>query len=120
MLLRVTDTGHGMTPEVAAQAFEPFFTTKPRGEGTGLGLATVHGIVTRNAGEIKIDSVVGAGTTVTVTLPGADHHASADLVAPPRARAGHERILLVEDDAALRVRHRPAACQGRLRRHHCA
>jgi PAS domain S-box-containing protein len=67
--LSVSDTGTGMPDEVAAQAFEPFFTTKPAGEGTGLGLATVFGIVTEVGGEVSINSAVGSGTTVRVLLP---------------------------------------------------
>jgi CheY-like chemotaxis protein len=105
-MLTVVDSGHGMTPEVQARAFEPFFSTKAPGSGTGLGLATVYGIVQQSNGEIRIDSTVGAGTAVTVLLP-----AAAEGVDPDRSRtvpsgaAGgrHERILLVEDEAPLRV-----------------
>ena len=67
--VRVADEGTGMDPEVADRAFEPFFTTKPAGEGTGLGLATVHGIVTDSGGEVAIDSAPGSGTVVRFTLP---------------------------------------------------
>jgi PAS domain S-box-containing protein len=108
-LLSVTDTGHGMTPEVAARAFEPFFTTKARGRGTGLGLATVYGIVLQNDGDIVIESVVEEGTTVVVHLPraaepGRSGHSHAEIAAgTPAVSGGHERILLVEDEAALRV-----------------
>jgi PAS domain S-box-containing protein len=101
-IVRVMDTGGGMPPEVVARAFEPFFTTKPTGEGTGLGLATVYGIVQQSGGEITIDSEVDRGTTVTVVLPGAP-----DVEPGPRAivessTGGTERILLVEDEPALR------------------
>src|SRR5581483_769591 len=64
-----TDTGRGMRPEVLARALEPFFTTKPRGQGTGLGLATVFGIVTEAGGHLHIDSAPGQGTAVHVYLP---------------------------------------------------
>ena len=105
-VLRVTDTGAGMPPEVVARAFEPFFTTKPRGQGTGLGLAMVYGIVRQNDGDVRISSVVGTGTTVTVVLPGAAGAAGAVAAAEPTVDAcggGYERILLVEDEKALRA-----------------
>jgi signal transduction histidine kinase/CheY-like chemotaxis protein len=103
VVLRVVDTGHGMAPDVAARAFEPFFTTKPQGEGTGLGLATVYGIVGQNDGEVAIKSEVGAGTTVTVLLRGAQDAAPADRLVMQDLEGGHERILLVEDEVALRA-----------------
>ena len=104
VVLRVADTGHGMAPEVVARAFEPFFTTKPRSQGTGLGLATVYGIVRQHGGEVTIDSAVDVGTTVTVVLRGADTTpAPAGGAAVDTPEGGHERILLVEDDAALRM-----------------
>lgn len=68
--LVVRDTGAGMTPDVQARAVEPFFSTKPKGESTGLGLTTVHGIVADAGGSVEIDSEEGVGTTVTVRLPG--------------------------------------------------
>ncbi len=104
VVLSITDEGSGMSPAVIARAFEPFFTTKPTGQGTGLGLATVYGIVQQSGGEVSIASELGSGTTVTVVLPGA----GADVVEVPRAepavtRGGDEAILLVEDEAALRM-----------------
>jgi hypothetical protein len=108
-VLTVADTGHGMTSEVAARAFEPFFSTKPRGRGTGLGLATVYGIVGQNEGQITLSSTPGEGTTVTVQLPAAVESAgtwqaeTAEANRSRRTAGGHERILLVEDEAPLRV-----------------
>jgi len=101
--LRVTDTGSGMDADVARRAFEPFFTTKPRGQGTGLGLATVYGIVQQSHGDVTIDSTVGEGTTITVVLQGAGGVEPADHASATTAVGGSERILLVEDEAALRV-----------------
>ncbi len=101
--LRVTDTGEGMPPEVVARAFEPFFTTKPHGKGTGLGLATVYGIVRQNDGEVKIDSTVGIGTTVYIGLRSAEDPAPRNEPPSDDPLGGNERILLVEDEKALRI-----------------
>ncbi len=106
VVLTVTDTGHGMTAEVVGRAFEPFFTTKPRGRGTGLGLATVYGIVRQNGGDLSVASVVGEGTVVTVSLPGTDQLVMHEAPRRPVTEAvpgGDERILLVEDEVALRA-----------------
>ena len=100
--LRVSDTGTGIDPEVAARVFEPFFTTKPPGQGTGLGLATVHGIISQAGGQAHIYSEPGLGTTVTVLLPATGEAAAvapAPAVAP--ARGGGEAILLAEDEESL-------------------
>ena len=104
-VLTVADTGHGMDAETRARAFEPFYTTKGVGEGTGLGLATVYGIVTQSGGEIDLDSSPSVGTTFTVTLPRTAKPASPTTAEPdetePAPRAG--RILLVEDEPAVRL-----------------
>jgi PAS domain S-box-containing protein len=101
--VQVVDTGHGMPPEVVARAFDPFFTTKPHGEGSGLGLATVYGIVRRYLGDIAIETSEGSGTTVTVTLPGSNEVPAMDAVVKKELIGGTERILLVEDELALRA-----------------
>ncbi|MGO9447157.1 MAG: ATP-binding protein [Solirubrobacteraceae bacterium] len=101
--LRVSDTGVGMPPETAQRAFDPFFTTKPPGQGTGLGLATVYGIVQQAGGRAQIYSEIGVGTTFTVLLP-ATEQASApeESQSDSQPARGEETILLVEDEQALR------------------
>jgi signal transduction histidine kinase len=79
--LTVTDTGSGMSPEVISRAFEPFFSTKASGDGTGLGLATVYGIVADAGGSVRIESTEGAGTTVRVLLPAVDNPAGQEILA---------------------------------------
>lgn len=108
VVLRLTDTGQGMSPEVEARLFEPYFTTKARGKGTGLGLSTVYAIVSESGGMIQVSSRLGEGTTFTITLP---------LALPPefseQPEAGQEvdaggpggeqrTILVVEDEAPVR------------------
>jgi signal transduction histidine kinase/CheY-like chemotaxis protein len=101
--LRVSDTGIGMSSDVAQHVFEPFFTTKPDGGGTGLGLATVYGILTQADGDIRIYSESGHGTTFTITLPITAEAAApvAEPVPYQRAPKG-ETVLVVEDEEALR------------------
>jgi PAS domain S-box-containing protein len=102
VMLEVRDTGHGMPPEIMPHVFEPFFTTKPEGHGTGLGLATVNGIVQQSGGEIDLQSQVGVGTAFSLRFPVAERESRVVAEAARPARAGgSETILLVEDDAAL-------------------
>jgi signal transduction histidine kinase len=101
--LSVSDTGLGMSPDVVRRIFEPFFTTKPTGKGTGLGLATVHGIVTAAGGSLSVDSQQGAGTTIHAFFPAADEEAPPP-AAPPTAaltRGTGETILIVENEPAV-------------------
>ncbi len=102
-VLAVTDTGQGMTAEVQAHIFEPFFTTKPAGEGGGLGLSTVYGIVQQHGGMVELETALGAGTTFRVWFPQSDP--PFDRKAPAGEKTpvpGRETVLLVEDDAAVR------------------
>ncbi|WP_307836663.1 hybrid sensor histidine kinase/response regulator [Paractinoplanes durhamensis] len=113
--MRVSDTGTGMPPEVIERAFEPFYTTKPAGKGTGLGLATVYGIITAAGGDLSIYSVPGTGTTFTILMPTTDAEpAEVEEPAeplPPDYRRG--TVLAVEDEPALRdVLHRILAGAG--------
>jgi two-component system cell cycle sensor histidine kinase/response regulator CckA len=100
----VADDGAGMTDEVRERAFEPFFTTKPAAEGTGLGLATVHGVVAEAGGRVELESAPGRGSTVTVWLPGAGERApqaeEPAAGAVPAARSA--RVLVVEDQGPVR------------------
>ncbi len=103
VLLRVTDTGHGMDAQTAARAFEPFFTTKPPGKGTGLGLASVYGTVQQCGGSITVETAPGAGATFRIYFPvthAAESVSSESAAAPGKARAG--TVLLVEDEKTVR------------------
>lgn len=102
--LELADTGTGMTADVLERAFEPFFTTKPDGEGTGLGLSMVFGFVKQSGGHVSIDSTPGQGTTVRLTFPRC-HGAAEEQARMPQHDAvrGRETILVVEDDADVRL-----------------
>ena len=103
VVLAVKDFGVGMAPEVQAHLFEPFFTTKPRGRGTGLGLAMVHGMVHQHGGEIRVDSRVGQGTTITLLLPSTGRVPAGSVPTADMPRSGGGRwILFAEDEPALR------------------
>jgi PAS domain S-box-containing protein len=100
--MKISDTGVGMPAEVIERAFDPFFTTKAKGEGTGLGLATVYGIVTRAGGYVQLYSEPGVGTTVTIMLPDCARPVSPGPAAEERPSDGRgETVLLVEDEPAM-------------------
>ena len=105
VMLTVSDTGVGMDAETMSHIFEPFFTTKGPGEGTGLGLSTVYGIVRQSGGYIFAESELGGGTTFTIYFPRIDHAGNElPIVAAPRALAtAHEVILVAEDEPAVRA-----------------
>jgi CheY-like chemotaxis protein len=103
-MISVADTGVGMSEETRARLFEPFFTTKSAGKGTGLGMSVVDGIVRQSGGHILVDSRPGQGSVFRIYLPSVSEAAAietgaTELIMP---RSGNERILLVEDDVAVR------------------
>ena len=104
VMLSISDTGVGMDPATRERAFEPFFTTKPQGKGTGLGLATVYGIVDQSGGNISLETGQGIGTTVRIYLPAttATESPRVSEVVHIRRDAGTETILLVEDNEGVR------------------
>ncbi len=111
IVIDVSDTGTGMTDEVKLKIFEPFFTTKEQGKGTGLGLATVYGIVQQSGGHLMVDSILGKGTTFRMYLPAADPSEALSepvIKVPAETRkpvnlAGQGTILFVEDEASVRL-----------------
>jgi CheY-like chemotaxis protein len=109
VMIAMTDTGTGMTPEIAAKAFEPFFTTKKAGQGTGLGLSQVYGFVRQSGGWVNIYSEPGQGTSIKIYLPRFMGEAPPEKTPEPHAREANEtaphrgvKVLVVEDEAAVR------------------
>jgi len=104
VLLAVSDTGCGMTPEIRARLFEPFFTTKERGKGTGLGLSIVYGIVKQSGGHVDVYSEVGGGSTLKIYLPEAIEELRHAHVDAPHSKhtVSSKRILVAEDEESVR------------------
>jgi CheY-like chemotaxis protein len=101
--LSVADTGSGIDPVHLDRVFDPFFTTKPAGEGTGLGLAVIHGIVSQHGGTVTVSSTLGAGTEFSVYLPLADAHARRGATPPTGdPAAAHTTVVLVDDNEDVR------------------
>ena len=104
--IAVSDTGTGMPPDVVARAFDPFFTTKPLGQGTGLGLSMIYGFIQQSGGQIRIDSLMGRGTTIWLYLPRTsepeEEQLSTDPSATARAEVG-ETVLVVDDESSVRM-----------------
>jgi PAS domain S-box-containing protein len=101
-MLSVSDSGHGIPPESMRHIFEPFYTTKPIGKGTGLGLATVYGIIKQTGGYVWVYSELGQGTVFKVYLPLEQGSASVASVQPPPERSAGEHVLIVEDEPSVR------------------
>jgi two-component system cell cycle sensor histidine kinase/response regulator CckA len=108
VVIEVADTGEGMTEDVKSKIFEPFFTTKEIGKGTGLGLATVYGIIKQSGGHLTVDSSIGKGTTFRIYLPSSNQKVNIDLIKPPTTTkrsadlTGQGSILFVEDEISVR------------------
>jgi len=102
VVLSISDTGHGISPETMHHIFEPFYTTKPVGKGTGLGLATVYGIIKQSGGYVWVYSEPGQGTTFKVYLPMEEGAVQEAAASPPPVQASGERVLIVEDEPAVR------------------
>lgn len=107
IVLRVSDTGPGMSPQIVARVFEPFFTTKPIGQGTGLGLSMVYGFVQQSGGQVRIESKIGAGTTIGIYLPrydGEEVHTDTTVSASNQpASARGATVLVVDDEPTVRM-----------------
>jgi len=121
--LKVSDTGHGMPPELLDRIFEPYYTTKKQGEGTGLGLAVVHGIVESHGGTITVESEPGGGTVFQVYLPVIADTTGHEIPEPEQIPTGRERILLVDDEEFIvkmakemleRLGYQVVACTGSM------
>jgi len=103
VMIRITDTGIGMDAATQSKIFEPFFTTKEPGKGTGLGLATVHGIVAQSGGSISVESAPGRGSSFTLYFPRAVGEVEAPIEAESSSSRGSETVLLAEDEHEVRV-----------------
>jgi hypothetical protein len=101
VVLRISDTGCGMSPETQARIFEPFFSTKPKNQGTGLGLSVVHGIVLAHHGDITVTSQPGQGTTFRIRLPASTARREPSEIQPTPLASGHDREILVIDDEPM-------------------
>jgi CheY-like chemotaxis protein len=101
VMLTIRDTGHGMSAGVVERIFDPYFTTKEKGEGTGLGLAVVHGIVKSYGGAITVYSEIGKGSTFNIYLPAIEKKVEEEKETGEAIPTGHQRILFVDDEPAL-------------------